>query len=196
MNMENENYTVYMHRTPNNKVYIGVTSKRLKQRFGKNGIGYSNQKLFWRAIQKYGWDNIEHIIIATNLTKEFAYKLEIMLIADYKSNDPEYGYNLSTGGEFSPVGCHHTLSDETKMKMSQARLGEKHPFYGEHHSPETREKISKSMIGNTNAKGSIRSYETRKKISESSKGKIVSEETREKLRQRALEQWKRQKGEM
>lgn len=194
--MENENYTVYMHRAPNNKVYIGVTSKKLRQRFGKNGIGYRSQQLFWRAIQKYGWNNIEHIIIATNLSKDLAYKLEIMLISEYKSNNPKYGYNSSIGGEVSPLGSRHKLSEETRIKMSQAKLGEKHPFYGQSHSAETKEKIRNSMLGNTNAKGSIRSLETRKKISEASKGRKISDATREKLRQRAIEQWKRKRGEI
>ena len=194
--MENENYTVYMHRAPNNKVYIGVTSKKLRQRFGKNGIGYRSQQLFWRAIQKYGWNNIEHIIIATNLSKDLAYKLEIMLISEYKSNNPKYGYNSSIGGEASPLGSRHKLSEETRAKMSQAKLGEKHPFYGQSHSVETKEKIRNSMLGNTNAKGSIRSLETRKKISEASKGRKISDATREKLRQRAIEQWKRKRGEI
>lgn len=43
-----------MHKSPSGKVYIGITGSSLKQRWRKNGSGYSTQRLFYRAIQKYG----------------------------------------------------------------------------------------------------------------------------------------------
>ena len=50
-----ENYTVYMHRFPNGKVYIGMTSKKPEDRW-KRGSGYRTQNVF-KAILKYGRDN-------------------------------------------------------------------------------------------------------------------------------------------
>ena len=191
-----ENYKLYIHVAPNNKVYVGVTNNSLSRRFGSNGNGYKTQRLFWRAIQKYGWENFQHIVLADHLSKEWAYKLEQYLILEYKSNNPLYGYNQSSGGEKSPLGSHHKLSGDTKRKMSESRRGEKHPLYGKHHSDATKCKIRDSMIGNKNALGSIRSEETRKKISLVAKSRVISDATKEKLRQRALEQWKRQKGEI
>ena len=191
-----DNYKIYIHVAPNNKVYVGVTSNSLSRRFGNNGSGYRTQRLFWRAIQKYGWSNFKHIVLADHLSKEWAYKLEQCIILEYKSNNPKYGYNQSSGGEKSPLGSHHKLSEETKRKMSKSRSGKKHPLYGKHHSDATKRKISDSMIGNKNALGSVRSEETRKKISLVTKGRVTSDATKEKLRQRALEQWKRQKGEI
>ena len=47
-------FTVYMHRTPSYKVYIGITSKSTISRWGRNGEGYSTQLYFWKAIKKYG----------------------------------------------------------------------------------------------------------------------------------------------
>ena len=66
--MENEirNYCVYKHTSPSNKVYIGITSQEPERRW-QNGYGYATQQLFWRAIQKYGWDNFKHEIIAEKL---------------------------------------------------------------------------------------------------------------------------------
>lgn len=46
------NYTVYMHIAPNNKIYIGITSKKPKYRWN-NGTGYINNDYFTRAIKKY-----------------------------------------------------------------------------------------------------------------------------------------------
>lgn len=128
-------YTLYIHTTPNNKVYIGITHLKPKHRYGKNGNGYSSCTLFWRAIQKYGWDNIQHIALADNLSKEWACKLEQDLIWKYKSNDPKYGYNGSAGGESGSFG--HIMSEESKQKISNSLLGHKH-------SEETKQKIGRA----------------------------------------------------
>ena len=52
-------YTVYKHTSPSGKVYIGVTSLRPKERWS-GGAGYVKNKHFYRAIKKYGWENIKH----------------------------------------------------------------------------------------------------------------------------------------
>ena len=70
----NENYTVYMHRFPNGKVYIGMTSKKPEDRW-ERGSGYRTQNVF-KAILKYGWDNIEHIVLFDALSKDDAEKKE------------------------------------------------------------------------------------------------------------------------
>ena len=54
--MNENNYTVYMHISPSNKRYIGITSKSVNKRWN-NGLGYIKNDHFWRAIQKYGWNN-------------------------------------------------------------------------------------------------------------------------------------------
>ena len=109
------NYTVYMHISPSGKRYIGITSVSPKKRW-QNGFGYKGQ-VFYKAIEKYGWDNIEHIIIETNLSQDEACRLEIDLIKQYKTTDSNYGYNVSLGGDKTTLGYHHT--NETKIKMSQ-----------------------------------------------------------------------------
>ena len=113
------NYVVYMHVCPNGKRYIGITRRKVNVRW-QNGKGYKRNEYFWRAIQKYEWDNFEHIIIENNLTKEQAENMEIELIAKFKSNDKEYGYNIESGG--NTIGTH---SITTRKKISESRLGEK-----------------------------------------------------------------------
>ena len=108
-----KNYTVYMHICPNGKRYIGITRQIPKYRW-KNGNGYRYNKHFWNAIQKYEWNNFEHIIIENNLTKEQAENMEIELIAKYRSNESDYGYNIENGG--NTIGTH---SIETKKKISE-----------------------------------------------------------------------------
>lgn len=117
-------YTVYKHICPNNKIYIGITGQNPFKRW-KNGLGYKRSKHFFNAILKYGWDNIKHEILYAGLTKEEACEKETELIAQYKSNQKKFGYNLSVGGESGAKGSHHTFSDEHKRKMSEAHRGKK-----------------------------------------------------------------------
>lgn len=92
-----------MHVCPNDKKYVGLTKQNVKKRWA-NGRGYRVQSHFYNAILKYGWENIEHIVVAENLTKEEAGRLEQELIAKYKTCDRRCGYNKSLGGEYSRYG--------------------------------------------------------------------------------------------
>lgn len=114
--VKNKRFSVYKHtNTINGKVYIGITSKKPEERW-RNGLGYMSQGYIWNAIKKYGWDSFKSEIILSKLTEEEAYSKEIELISFYKSNDSNFGYNLSSGGENVHLGCKH--SEETKIKMS------------------------------------------------------------------------------
>ena len=150
-------YTVYRHVCPNGKVYIGITSLPITQRWSH---GYKHNPHFFNAILKYGWDNIKHEILFTDLTKEEACKKEIELIAEYKSNQREFGYNKSSGGE-SHSGC--VASDELRKKLSESHRGKKQ-------SEETVKKRAKSMKG----KHWKCSDEARKNMSKAQKGKPSS----------------------
>ncbi len=136
--MMNNNYIVYMHTSPNNKRYIGITSQKPERRWRKNGEGYKDHAYFWRAIQKYGWDNFKHDILYIDLTKEEAEQKEVELIAYYNSNNIDSGYNMSVGGESGSKGYKYT--DEQKKHMSEVHKGEKNGMYGKHHAKETIEK--------------------------------------------------------
>lgn len=104
------NYSVYMHICPNNKVYIGMTGIKPEYRWD-NGHGYKTQ-VFSNAIKKYGWDNIQHMIIKDNLSLDEANQLEMELIIKYKSTNPRFGYNVDNGGN-----CVGSKSDEHKEKL-------------------------------------------------------------------------------
>ena len=173
-------FTVYMHITPSNKRYIGITSKDLEERFGSNGCLYRNQ-IFGRAINKYGWDNIEHIVVAENLSKEEAKKLEIELITKYDTTNPKYGYNRSIGGDIPVIlGQHH--SEETKKKISDSNKGKEI-------SLSTRKQISDSVKSlwqtdeyREKQNNRVVSDISKKRMSEAHKGKILSEKHKEKIR--------------
>ena len=116
-------YTVYQHINKiNNKVYIGITSQIPEQRWGTNGNNYKSSPHFYSAIQKYGWDNFEHNILFTNLTKDEACSKEQELIKKFNSNNREYGYNSTSGGEMCK------LNIEARNKISQAMRNNKNGF--------------------------------------------------------------------
>lgn len=177
-----ENYIVYKHTCPSGKVYIGITGTSLERRCGKNGRGYERSALFSKAIQKYGWENIKHEILFDSLTKEQAEAKEIELIAEYKSNQREYGYNLSSGGDGGTAGV--VMSLKTRKKMSEVHKGKKL-------SDEHRQNLSLAR------QGMIFSKTHRQKLSEAKRGRYCgednpwygkhpNEETRKKMRESHL----------
>ena len=196
----NNFYTLYMHTTPSNKRYIGITSD-VNRRWKYKGYNYHTQ-IFYRAIQKYGWENIEHIVILDGLSYDWACQLERLYIMYYDTMNPKHGYNRTEGGG-GVLGL--IPSKETREKLSLKHSGYKHTdearrkiseglknrsFSDEHRqnlrlaklnqSEETRHKISEAH------KKENMSDEYRQKLSNAAKGKVLSNETKEKLRQANL----------
>ena len=112
----NNPWCVYKHTTPSGKIYIGI-AKDVKHRWRGKGSGYKGSTRIANAIKKYGWDNIKHEILFSNLTKEEACQKEIELIKKFNSTDPAFGYNLLSGGQ---CGLH---SEETKAKIQKSNMG-------------------------------------------------------------------------
>ena len=165
-------FVVYKHTSPNGKVYIGITSRDPKVRWDY-GYGYKANEHFYRAIQKHGWSNFEHEILYENLTKEEACKKEIELIAEYKSDNEQYGYNILKGGNLGRIGIPH--SEETKKKISQSRMGANNPAYGKHHTEEWKQMMREKMTGRKFSEESIQ------RMRDAQKGRTISEEHRKKL---------------
>lgn len=97
------NVKVYQIIFPNGKVYIGQTRQRLERRW-RNGNGYKECPYVHRAIQKYGWENTVHELVADGLTQDEADDLEHELISKYRAQDDAYGYNLQSGGGITRRG--------------------------------------------------------------------------------------------
>ena len=91
-------YYVYVHINKiNNKIYVGST-KNIEKRWECNGVHYKTSTRFYNAVKKYGWDNFEHEIIASHLTKEEAYNFEDILIKKLNTQNEKFGYNVASGG--------------------------------------------------------------------------------------------------
>lgn len=159
-------YFVYIHTCPNQKRYIGITTKTPNGRWD-NGKGYRTNEYFYHTIQKYGWDNIQHEVFETKSVELMSY-WERILIYHYNTMNSEYGFNRTSGGE-GFIGVKH--SDATKKKISESLKGYKP-------SDKTRIKLSESHKGKHRKP---HSNETKQKMSKSHKGRKLSEETKRKI---------------
>ena len=168
-----KSYCVYIHTNKiNGKKYIGLTGQKPNERW-HNGHNYKNNRHFESSIKKYGWENFDHEIYASGLTKEEACSIEVELIKKYNTTDDKFGYNLDSGGTYT------THSEQTKEKMRQSALGRKL-------SDETKEKIRQASKGNKNCLGRHHTEEAKRKNREAHLNTTheVSDETRKKISER------------
>jgi group I intron endonuclease len=184
-------YTVYRHIAPNGKMYVGVTMRDPAVRW-QNGSGYPHNEYFSNAINKYGWDSFKHETLLRGLTAEEASEAEKIFIECWDLTNPEYGYNLASGGltffthndlskkKMSMQRKGKKFSEEHKRKISEAQRGEKNHMYGKHLSEETKQKIREKHMGkNNHFYGKSHTLESRKKISQAKQN--ISDETRAKM---------------
>lgn len=179
--MENKKWTLYRHVSPSGKVYIGITSRNVYKRWNK-GMGYKSCKLFYKAILKYGWDNIKHEVLFTNIIEDRAKRLEIELIRHYKSLG--ISYNITDGGD-GMLGYSH--SEDTINKMKKSLKGRTSPNKGVSMKDSTKQLLRKAHLGKH------LSEETKLKISIAFSGKNhpfygkhLSKEHKDKIRKAHL----------
>lgn len=143
----------------NGKKYIGETVKkdytvRFNEHRSKSERGVVTY--FYNAIRKYGWDAFNKYIIyqtepyedtEENRKKlnDIVNKKEIEFINKYNTTNPNFGYNLTKGGD-EVLGYH--FSKETKEKMSKSHQGEKHWNYGKRNEGKSRAILQFDLDGN------------------------------------------------
>ncbi len=148
--MDNKTGRLYVLRnTTNGKCYVGQTITPLKQRIKSHK---NCKSVIGRAIRKYGFDAFE-IIEFTGIPEHLLDDLETGMIIKVNSIVPS-GYNIMFGGQKKRHAA--PVSDETRAKMSVARLGRK----------PSRESIEKSIQSRT---GQKRTDEQCQKMSEAGK---------------------------
>lgn len=111
-------YTVYCHVFPNGKKYIGLTRTSVERRWGHGG-NYKTCPLLFRAIKKYGWESVEHIVLAEVSSLEEAEQREREFISTYKTQDPSFGYNILPGGDVSD----NCATEEMRYKLGNGWRG-------------------------------------------------------------------------
>lgn len=109
-----------------------------------NGRGYSAQPLFSRAINKYGWESFEHVVLCEVSSREDANFLEQWFIDKFDTCNPEHGYNIARGGG-GVIGV--TWDEERRRKRSKELTGSGNPMFGRHHSKEAIARMSANRKG-------------------------------------------------
>lgn len=115
-------YVIYQHKNKTTgKSYIGYTKSTMEVRW-KQHIAMSRTKKnkFYNAINKYGEDDWEHIVLVDSVPALFKNAFERYWIEYFDSY--ANGYNSTVGGE---GGKDTPLSKETKDKISKANKGRK-----------------------------------------------------------------------
>ncbi len=151
-------YYIYLiQNLINLKIYIGF-SKNPKFRWTQH-ISIAKRKTnkypLYNAIRKYGKKHFVMQTIESFNNIEEALEAEKFWIEYFKTNitkyGSEYGYNLTEGGEGTSGRTH---SQKTKNKISKSLIGNKYNL-GNKASSETRRKMSIIHIGEKNAKAKI-----------------------------------------
>ena len=175
---------IYLIKLPNGKNYIGRWIKdfdSLVRRYSvkefKRGKRPNNN-----AIRKYGIHTINFFILEknNNISDKELNEKEISYIKEYKSLTTQNGYNVSEGGR-----CSDNITNHPRKKILieniKKRLKKYHPRKGIFLSLETKHKIGdKAKLRFSDKKnhpmyGKKHSNESKRKNSESQKGKRIGE---------------------
>ncbi len=114
-----DGYTVYVHElvingTPTGKRYVGCTCMLPEYRYKR---GYKGR--FKTALEQYGWESFNTSIVGQGLDEDTAHMLERNLIAYFNTTNPEYGFNVTHGGEAGgALGRHHTKECKARIAKS------------------------------------------------------------------------------
>ena len=144
--------------------YVYIITNKINHKFyiGKHSTddlddGYlGSGTVINKAIQKYGIENFSKRILCFCDSAEDAYKVEEFLVTDNLIKREDC-YNIAVGGQGGALFKNHHHTEETRLKMSEAKKGK--PFSEEHKRKlkiarqkrvitlETRNKMKDIMIG-------------------------------------------------
>lgn len=184
----------------NGKIYIGQTSKTLRERkiAHRNRVNFGSKYHFHNAIRKYGFEVFEWEVLEERITDKIELdKLEIEYIKKFDSI--KNGYNISIGGGGGDTLTNHPKRKEILKKMSDKQKGRKmkkstkkkwykkmyidnpnrfkgknNPMHGKKLSESRKKQISKQQKGRISPmKGKHHSLKSKKKISDKLKGRKI-----------------------
>ena len=170
----------------NNKFYVGSTNYfygRWKSHINDLNSNRHKNRYLQNSFNKYGKENFDFSILEiindeNNLITREQYWMDLL-----NSTDSKIGYNiLPFAGRTSGV----KRTEETKRKLSEAKIGDKNPMFNKEVSKETRKRLSEALLNMPEDKKKEMLKKRGEKISEIQKGRKFNDETKQKMRERKL----------
>jgi group I intron endonuclease len=127
----------------NGKIYIGKTTKGLDRRRAEHLSFTKPITFFQKAIHKYGKDSFAWEVLCECESSQELINLEKKMIAEYQSNYPNIGYNMTSDGDGFAHGKDNPVHRPSVMKKIVAKLKTNNGSFRQ----EVRDKISASLMG-------------------------------------------------
>ena len=141
-------YVVYLMIFPNNKIYCGYSGNLVRRWQSKSR--YNKCPLVNKAIEKYGWENIQKYVIFSSSIQEDALKKEAEIIEKLDLLNPKKGYNLIPGGGALPHPSKLNLSQEQIQHKRQCSINQwKNPNIANFMKQRMKEETHKSRMKKT-----------------------------------------------
>lgn len=112
---------IHVHRATH-RCYIGITDQIVRKRW-LTGTGYGAQRLFGRALRKYGWEEFDSYVLAFIDSREDLNVAEVKAIAAAGGHKSKFVFNLSPGGEL-------VADNNIPLVGVNLATGEEHHFAG------------------------------------------------------------------
>ena len=139
------------------KYYHRAKSKGYRRKLKLNPSLRKSISPFHKSLKKYGEKKFKYKIEKKFKNKDKAYKHKEKLIRIYKTMNPKYGYNCTTGGNITFKNSIETIKriviantgkkmPKSFVKLMKERVGELHNAYGFKHSKEVREKMRQGQL--------------------------------------------------
>ena len=172
--------------------YVGSSRNvqgRIESHFKGLSKGSHHNIFFQRVFDKYGEEDFECLFKETKNLKEarcleqyyldkYAGQKKFMNIGRHATG----GDNITKHPDYELICA--TISKSLRKQISEmtayerqkrfAHFGEANGMYGKTHTPKVRRKLSKQMVGNAKALGTVWSDSSKRKMSESAKQRALS----------------------
>lgn len=183
--MQGKKHCVYQFiDNSNTPFYVGQTNNYHRRKTehlcvlkkGKKGKTWPVYNKIRKLIKEEKYE-LKMEILKNDLNFSEANELEIKYIKEYKESGIKL-CNLTAGGEGAPNCVRKKWTLKQRKKLSNSKkgkyIGEENPFFGKHHTDETKEKISKAHKGKQTGDqnpfyGKKHSNEVIKKMSDTAK---------------------------
>jgi group I intron endonuclease len=130
---------IYSITSPIGKIYIGQTRRDVEKRKTEHFKCPGSCILLENAIKKYGQEQMKCEVLL-EINDELLDEHEKKFIEMYNALEPN-GYNIRSGGV---AGIH---SEQSRVRMRDAKLGEKNHNFGKPRSDEFKAKLSAAKSG-------------------------------------------------